>query len=90
MLTEHNSTRNLLMKSFRKSQKSALGSIKQVRLNRMKNRKIKAHFVTDSKSHQLQRHCDLLRTIVVLNIIPGSNINIKEIIENCECSSLTH
>ena len=37
---------------------------------------------------QLERHCDLLRTIAVLNTVPVSNINIKEIIGNYECSSL--
>ena len=48
----------------------------------MKNSNTNDHYVTDSKLHQLDRHCDLLRTIVVLDTVPGSNINIKEIIEN--------
>ena len=54
----------------------------------MKNSNTKAHYVTDSKLHRLERHCDLFRAIVVLNTAPGSNINIKEIISNYECSSL--
>ena len=63
--------------------------LKKARLKRMKNRNTKAHYVTDGKLQQLERHCDLFRTIAVLNTVPGSNINIKEIIENYECSSLT-
>ena len=54
----------------------------------MKNSKTKAHYVTDGKLDQLERYCDLFRTIAVLNTIPGNNINIKEIIGNYECSSL--
>ena len=38
--------------------------------------------------HQLERHCDLFGTIAILNTIPDSNINIKELIGNYECSSL--
>ena len=48
----------------------------------MKNSNTKAHYVTDSKLHQIERHCDLFKTIVVLNTVPGNNINIKEIILN--------
>ena len=54
----------------------------------MKNSNTKTHYVTDRKLHQLKRHCDLFRTIAVLNTVPGSNINIKEVIGNYECSSL--
>ena len=54
----------------------------------MKNSNTKAHYVTDGKSHQLERHCDLFRKIAVLNTVPGSNIKIKKIIGNYECSSL--
>ena len=53
----------------------------------MKNKNAKAHYVAKGKFHQLERHCDF-RTIVVRNTIPGSNINIKGIIGNYECSSL--
>ena len=35
-----------------------------------------------------ERHCDLFRTIAVLNTVPGSNISIKEIIGNYACCSL--
>ena len=54
----------------------------------MKNSHTKAHYVTDGKLHQLETHCDLFRTRVVLNTVPGSNINTNEIIGNYECSSL--
>ena len=54
----------------------------------MRNSNTKAHHVNDSKFHQLERHCDFFRTVDVLNIVPGSNIIIKEIIGNYECSSL--
>ena len=54
----------------------------------MKNSNTKAHYLTDGKWHQLERHCWFFRTIAVLNTAPGSNINIKEIIGNYECSSL--
>ena len=53
----------------------------------MENSITQAHYVTDGKLHQLERHCDLFRTIAVLNTVPDSNINIKEIIGNYECSS---
>ena len=53
----------------------------------MKNKNAQAHYVAKGKLHQLERHCDF-GTIVVCNTIPGSNINIKEIIGNYECSSL--
>ena len=54
----------------------------------IKNSNTNAHYVTDGKLHQLERHCDLFRTIAVLNTNPGSNKNIKEITGNYECSSL--
>ena len=47
-----------------------------------------AHYATDCYLYQLERHCDLFRTSTVLNAVPGSNINIKEIIGNYACSSL--
>ena len=65
-----------------------MGSIKKARLKGKKNSNTKAHYVTDGKLHQLERHCDLFRTIAVLNTVPGSNINIKRVIGNVECSSL--
>ena len=40
---------------------------KKARLKGMKNSNKKAHYVTDGKLHQLERHCDLFRTIAVLN-----------------------
>ena len=49
---------------------------------------MKAHYVTDGKLHQPERHCGLFRTITVLNTVPGSNIKMKDIIGNYECSSL--
>ena len=33
-------------------------------------------------------YCDLFRTIAVLNTVPATNLNIKEIIGNYKCSSL--
>ena len=54
----------------------------------MKNSSTKAHYNTDCKLHQLERHCDLFSKISVLNTDPGSNIKIKEIIGNYECTSL--
>ena len=54
----------------------------------MKNSNTKAHYVTDGKLHWLEGHCDLFRTIAVLNTVSDSNINIKEIIGNYECFSL--
>ena len=63
--------------------------LKKPRLKRNKNSSTKAHYVTHSKLHQLEGHCDLFRKIAVLNTIPGSIINIKEIIGNYDCSSLT-
>ena len=65
-----------------------MGSIKKARLKGMKNSNTKAHYVTDGKLHQLERHCDLFRTISVLNTVPGSNINKKGIIVNYGYSSL--
>ena len=62
---------------------------KKARLKRMKNSNKNAHYITNSKLHQLERCRDLFKTIVVLNTVPGSNINRKEIIGNYECSSLT-
>ena len=44
-----------------------------LRLKGMKNSNTKAHYGTDSKLNQLERHCDLLTTIAVLNTVPGSN-----------------
>ena len=55
----------------------------------MKSSSTKARYVTDLELHQLERNCDLLRTIAVLNTVRGSNIKIKGIIGNYECSSLT-
>ena len=55
----------------------------------MENSNTKAQYVTNGKLYQLERHGDLFRTKVVLNIIPGSNINIKEIIGKYECFLLT-
>ena len=72
----------------RKSSISIWDPLKKARLKGMKNSNTKAHSVTDGKSHQLERHCDLFRKIAVLNTVPGSNINIKKIIGNYECSSL--
>ena len=54
----------------------------------MRNSNGKAHDVNDGKFHQLDRHCDLFRTIAVLNNYPGFNMNIKEIIGNYKCSLL--
>ena len=65
-----------------------MGSVKKIRSKGMKNSNTKAHYLTDGKWHQLERHCWFFRTIAVLNTAPGSNINIKEIIGNYECSSL--
>ena len=52
----------------------------------MKDRNTTAHCVTYGKLHQLERHCDLSRTIAVPNTVPGTNITIKEIIGNYKCS----
>ena len=54
----------------------------------MKNGNTKAYYITDGKLHQRERHCDLFRKIAVLNTVAGSNINIKKIVGNYECSSL--
>ena len=53
----------------------------------MKSSNTKAHYVTDGKLHQLERQL-LFRTIALVNTVPGSNINITEMIGNYECSSL--
>ena len=55
----------------------------------MKNSNANSHYVINSKLHQLETHVDLFRTILVLNAIPGSNINIKEIIGKYERFLLT-
>ena len=52
----------------------------------MKDRNKTTHYVTYSKSLQLERHCDLFRIIALPNTVPGSNITIKEIIGNYEFS----
>lgn len=52
----------------------------------MKDRNKTTHYVTYSKLHQLERHCDLFRIIALPNTAPGSNITIKEIIGNYEFS----
>ena len=54
----------------------------------MRKSNTKVHYVSHSELQQLERHCDLLRATAVLNTLPGSNINIKLIISNYECSSL--
>ena len=55
----------------------------------MKNNSItKSQYVTDGKLHQPEQNYDVFRTIAVLNTIPGSDINIKEIIGNYEDFSL--
>ena len=74
------------MECFEKSQQSAFGLLKRATLKGMRNSNTKTHYINDSKLHQLDRHCDLFGTIAVLNTIPGSNINIKEITDNYECS----
>ena len=55
----------------------------------MKSSNTKARYVTDLELHQLERNCDLFRTIAVLNTVRGSNMKIKGIIGNYERSSLT-
>ena len=88
MLKEYNSTKKILMKASEKSAVSIWAPLKRATLKGMRNSNRKAHYVTEDKLHQLERHCDLLRAIAVLNTIPGGNINIKLIISNYECSSL--
>ena len=54
----------------------------------MKNSTSNASYVNDGEFGQLGRHFDLSRTTTILNNVPCSNINIKEIIGNYECSLL--
>ena len=53
------------MKGFGKSEQVSI-SLEKTRLKGMKNSNARTQFVTDGKLHQLERHCDLLRTIVEL------------------------
>ena len=43
--------------------------LKNARFKRIKTSTTKAEYVADSKLHQLERHCNLLRTIAVLSTI---------------------
>ena len=53
------------MKGFGKSEQVSI-PLEKTRLKGMKNSNARTQFVTDGKLHQLERHCDLLRTIVEL------------------------
>ena len=58
--------------------------MKKARLKGMKNSNTNVYYVTDDKLHQVGRHCDLFKTIVVLNTVHCSNMNVKEILGNYE------
>ena len=58
--------------------------MKKARLKGMKNSNTNVYYVTDDKLHQVGRHCDLFKTIAVLNTVHRSNMNVKEILGNYE------
>lgn len=88
VLKEYNSTKEFFDENLQKESKVSIWApLKKARLKTVKNRNTKVHYVTHSKLHQLKWHWDF-RTIAVLNTVPGSKINRKEIVRNYECSSL--
>ena len=71
----------------RKSTINIWAPLRKARLKGMKNSNTEAHYVTDGKLHQLERHCHLFRKIAVLNTVPSSTMNIEEIIGYYQCPS---
>ena len=88
VLKEKNTTRNLLLKGFWESAINIWAPLKKATSKGIKNSNTKTPYVTDHKWQHLERHCDLFRTVAILNTFDGNKINTKKIIGNYECSSL--